>query len=64
MKYFKELSAEDQEAVLTKLQPLPLFKHAQEDARKLLLTSDLYLIDDKLVVHSLAGKDNNVEFSN
>lgn len=57
MKYFKELSETDQEKVLDKLQDLPLFKHFREDARLLLLTSDLYIIDDKFKVHSLAGKE-------
>ena len=59
MKYFKELSETDQEKVLNKLQDLPLFRHFREDARLLLMTSDLYIIDDTFKVHALAGKEED-----
>ena len=56
MKYFWELEIEQQEQVLDKLQPLPLFKHFKEDARLLLLTSKNYVVDDNLVVHSITSE--------
>lgn len=56
MKYFYELSSEQQEQCLDKIQNLPLFVSFREGVRQLLLTSKTHLVDDKLTVLALASE--------
>lgn len=48
MKYFDELSVEEQEKVLDKLQDLPLFNIFRESAKQLLLSSRQYMFERDL----------------
>lgn len=61
MKYFWELTEDQQERILNKLQPLPLFKHMKEDARLLLETSKNYMIDENLVVHIVIPEESEMQ---
>lgn len=57
MKYFKELTKDQQEKVLDNIQDLPLFQPFRENARNLLLQSNTYMFDSKLKLHVLSGSE-------
>lgn len=48
MRYFKELSEEEQNIVLDRLQDLPLFISFRNNARDLLMSSEVYMFDKEL----------------
>lgn len=54
MKYFNELTTEQQAIVLDRLQNLPLFINFRNNARDLLMTSKVYLFDEQLNMQVLA----------
>lgn len=54
MRYFKELSHQEQEIVLGNLQDLPLFEEFRRDARNLLEGSKVHMFDGSLNLHTLS----------
>lgn len=56
IKYWDELTPEQQEKVLDKVQDLSLFAEFRENARTLFTGNRLYAFDAQLNVHALSGE--------